>query len=91
MPDRVGGAHRSAGITGRRLQVAFCETRSVFDLTVSNRIVGTTAGERDSGVTVATLQGIQQMKKGVLVNRLGGKCQVAVTILDRRLGAAGWT
>ena len=86
MPDCVGGADRPAGITGRCLQIAFGETRSLFNLAVSNRIVGATAGERDGGVSIATLQGIQQMKKAVLVNGLGGKRQIAVTILNRRIG-----
>jgi hypothetical protein len=88
MPDHVGGADCPAGVTSRGLQIAFCETRSVFDLAVSDGIVGATAGERDRGVAIATLQGVQQIKKAVLVNRLGGKRQIAVTILDRRVRVA---
>ena len=70
------------------MQIAFGETRAVFDLAVSNRIVGAAAGERDRGVTATTLQGVQQIKKTVLVNRLGGKRQIAMTVLDRCLGVA---
>ena len=88
MPNHVGGTDRPTGITRRCLQIAFCERSSIFDLAVSNRIVGATAGERDRGVTVTTLQGVQQMKKSVLVNRLGGKRQITMTILDRGLGVA---
>ena len=83
MPHRVGGADRSAGVAGRRLQIAFLKAGAVGDLTVGHRIVRAAAGERDGTVAIAPLQRVQQMEKGVLVNCLSGKCQIAVTVLDR--------
>jgi hypothetical protein len=85
MPHRVGGADRSAGVAGSRLQVGFRKAGAVGDLAVGHRIVGAAAGERDRGVAVAPLQRVQQVEKGLLVNCLGGKCQIAVTLLDRRV------
>ena len=81
MPHRVGGADRSPGVAGSRLQVGFCKAGAIGDLAVGYRIVGTAAGKRDRGVIVAPLQRVQQVEKGLLVDRLGGKCQIAVPLL----------
>ena len=91
VPDRVSGADRSSGVARGCLQVTFCEASSIFDLAVSNRVIGAAASERDGGATIVALQCVQQIKKSFLIDGLGGKRQTAVSILDRRVGTALWT
>jgi hypothetical protein len=60
----------------------------VGDLAVGHRIVGTAAGERDGTVAITPLQRVQEMEKSLLVDGLGGKGQIAVTLFDRRVRRA---
>ncbi len=90
MPYGIGRADRTASVAGGGLQVAIRIGGAVFDLAVGDRVVGAAAGKRDRAVTVAALQGIKEMKEGILVDGLRREGQIAMPVLERRIrtGAA---
>ena len=90
MPEREGCADRTAGISGRGLNVDAAKRREPPHLAIGNRVHGAAAGKREVRRAVSLLRVADQMEKRLFIHRLrrSGRCPGA----DRRAGrrASPW-